>query len=50
MVYSLAKKESTGRPVSVPAAYSRLSAREKQDPFHALAAAGTSGSGQCVFL
>ena len=50
MVYSLAKKESTGRPASVPAAYSRLSAREKQGPFYALAAAGTSGSGQCVVL
>lgn len=50
MVHSVAKKESTGRPASVPAAYSRLSARGKQGPFHALAAARASGSGQYVFL
>lgn len=50
MVHSVAKKESTGRLASVPAAYSRLSARKKQSPFHALAAAETSGSGQRVFL
>ena len=50
MVHSVAKKESTGRLASVPAAYSRLSARKKQSPVHALAAAGSYGSGQCVFL
>lgn len=50
MVHSVAKKESAGRLASVPAVYSCLSVREKQGPFHALAAAGASGSGQCVFL